>query len=124
MLSGFAAMVSDCARPDGPLSGGASFLCTVQPTSVSVATAAISVEKAFIGLEIPKVAEFDLQGAGNTRLVTGLIVAVEGDLRECRDELITAPQLNQRRFFFRGYSHQLESKRRRGVSVNRDRDGP
>src|SRR5216110_2684223 len=95
MLSGIAATVTDRASPDGPVSDGPSLVWTVQPTSVSVAIAAMTFEKALIGLEIPEVSEINLNLAGDACGVAGLVMAIERNARDRREDLRAILQLNE-----------------------------
>src|SRR5215204_5948178 len=108
MVSGVAVMLIVCVGPDGPVSTGDSALFIVHAVSAIVASAAASVLRAFIGRLIPKVAEIDQDFAEYADFVAVLVAAVEGDLRDRRDDGAVAAQEDQRSFVLRLVANQLE----------------
>src|SRR4029453_987879 len=100
MASGTARTLSVSARPDGPLTGGASVFLTVQPPAASraSATAARRIYANGMALEVPKIAELDLHLSRGLHGVAHAIDAVEGDPGGHRDDVRTGPQLHQRGF--------------------------
>src|SRR5436190_6270055 len=114
IVSGVADRVTTWASPDGPDRAGASVWCTVQPAmAIPAARAVATVEKAFIGLSIPKVAEVDLHRPGYVDFVAGLVVPVERNPADRRDDVGVGLQLHERRPFLRDVAHDLEADRRR-----------
>ena len=98
-------MVTEVPYSDGPESGGVSWSCIVQPASDSTAAAEAATEDAkrrylmihhrdargrqgahhYAGL-VSEVAEIDRDVGGRADLAAGLVVAVERDLGDGRDD--------------------------------------
>src|SRR4051794_1704064 len=113
MLSGVALTLSDSARPDGPDSGGASVLFTVQPAAVRRASP-IAARRRYVKdmiLEVPKVAELDADLSCDAHRVAHAIGPVKRHFRDGTDDVRTGPQLNERRLLLRGGSDQFKAHR-------------
>src|SRR6185295_15476360 len=113
MASGMALTVSESARPDGPLSGGASVLLTVQP-AVAIRASATAARRMYVKdmvLLIPKIAELDRDLPSRLDGVPDAIDTVEGQGGDHRHDVRARLQLHQRRFLFRDVPDQLEADR-------------
>src|SRR5258708_512333 len=124
MASGIALTFSVSARPDGPVSGGGSVFLTVQPAAArrASATAARRMYVDGMALEVPKITEIDRNLSRDLNLVADAVDAVEGDLRDRRDDVRTRLELHQRRLFLRDVPDDLERHRQRTARLDRAGD--
>src|SRR3954453_17203312 len=121
MLSGVALTVSNKARPDGPDSGGASALFTLQPAAVRRASAIVArrMDVKDMVLEVPKVAELDLQLPCCLNAVADAVDTVESDPGDRRNEIRAGPKLRERCFLLGHIANQLEAQRQRAAGQDR-----
>src|SRR4051812_41804563 len=89
IASGIASSLSDSARPDGPVNGGASLLLTVQPATANteIATAMRRIYVKAMMLLIPKITELDRHLPGRLDRVAGPIRPVERNHGNRRQEV-------------------------------------
>src|SRR5580765_1231539 len=114
MASGIAFTLSVRASPDGPVSGGASLLLTVQPVAMRTQANAIAARRMYVKgmtLKVPKVAELDPDLSHHGHIVANTIGAVKRHSRDDVDDVRTGLQLNQGGLELRGAPDQFEAKR-------------